>query len=112
MNPLRAIGLFVAAGVAEIGGGYLMWRWLRTGSAWWIGLLGGVVLVGYGVIPTLQRGGSFARVYAAYGGVFVVASLLWGWWIDGHRPDRFDWLGAAIVLIGVSVIFFVPRTGR
>jgi hypothetical protein len=45
----------------------------------------------------------------AYGGMFVVASLLWGWGIDGHRPDRYDWIGAAVVGVGVGVIFFAPR---
>ena len=76
MSVLRAIGLFLLAGLAEIGGGYLMWRWLRSDAAWWIGGLGGLILVGYGVIPTLQRDASFGRIYAAYGGVFVVASRI------------------------------------
>ncbi len=107
-----AIGLFIAAGVAEIGGGYLMWRWLRTDAAWWIGIAGGLILFAYGVIPTLQREDSFGRVYAAYGGVFVVASLLWGWWVDGHRPDHYDWIGAVVVLVGVGIIFFAPRTSH
>lgn len=110
MTVLRSIGLFVAAGLAEIGGGYLVWRWLREGSPWPVGLLGAVILVGYGVIPTLQRTADFGRVYAAYGGVFVVMSLLWGWGIDRHRPDTYDWLGAAIVTAGVAVIFFAPRS--
>jgi small multidrug resistance family-3 protein len=109
VDTLRAIGLFVAAGVAEIGGGYLVWSWLREGRAWWLGLLGALVLVAYGVIPTLQRHADFGRVYAAYGGVFVVMSLLWGWGVDGARPDRYDWLGAVIVSAGVAVIFFAPR---
>jgi small multidrug resistance family-3 protein len=109
MNVLRSIGLFVAAGLAEIGGGYLVWRWLREGAPWPVGLAGGIILVAYGVIPTFQSSGDFGRVYAAYGGVFVIMSLLWGWGIDGHRPDRFDWLGAAIVAVGVGVIFFSPR---
>ena len=51
----------------------------------------------------------FGRVYAAYGGVFVIMSLLWGWAVDGHRPDNYDWLGAAVVAVGVAVIFFSPR---
>jgi small multidrug resistance family-3 protein len=69
-----------------------------------------IVLVIYGVIPTLQRSHDFGRIYAAYGGVFVVASLLWGWGIDGSRPDRWDWAGAAIVLAGVGIIYFAPRS--
>jgi small multidrug resistance family-3 protein len=108
----RAAGLFVLAGFAEIGGGYLVWRWLREGAPWWTGLAGAAVLVGYGVIPTLQSsagGAGFGRVYAAYGGVFVVMSLVWGWLVDGARPDRWDWTGAAVVSAGVSIIFFAPR---
>jgi small multidrug resistance family-3 protein len=106
-HPLLA--LFVAAGFAEIGGGYLVWRWLRDGAGWWVGALGALVLVGYGVIPTLQENLSFGRVYAAYGGVFVVMSLLWGWGVDSVRPDRWDWLGALVILAGVAVIAFAPR---
>ncbi len=86
--------------------------WCGAGCArarrWWTGLLGAAILIGYGVIPTLQRS-DFGRVYAAYGGVFVIMSLLWGWGLDGHAPDRFDWIGAALVAAGVGVIFFVPR---
>jgi len=111
MTVARSILLFIAAGVAEIGGGYLVWRWLREGAGWPAGLFGAVVLVLYGVIPTLQPPSvDFGRVYAAYGGVFVIMSLLWGWGVDGHRPDRYDWLGAAIVVAGVAIIFFTPRS--
>jgi small multidrug resistance family-3 protein len=108
-DVVRAVGLFALAGVAEIGGGYLMWRWLRADAAIWVGVVGAMVIVLYGVIPTLQDESSFGRVYAAYGGVFVVLSLLWGWWLDGVRPDRYDVLGAVIVSVGVGVIFFAPR---
>jgi small multidrug resistance family-3 protein len=109
MNTARALGLFVAAGLAEIGGGYLIWRWLREGAPILVGLVGAVILVGYGIIPTLQRSHDFGRIYAAYGGVFVVAALLWGWVVDGFRPDRYDWIGALVVLAGVGIIYFVPR---
>jgi small multidrug resistance family-3 protein len=105
----RAVALFALAGLAEIGGGYLMWRWLRSGAALWVGLAGAIVLVLYGIIPTLQDESRFGRVYAAYGGVFVVLSLLWGWWLDGSRPDRYDALGAVVVSVGVGIIFFAPR---
>ncbi len=110
MEVVRALTLFGLAGLAEIGGGYLVWRWLRAGSAWWLGLVGGLVLFLYGVLPTLQRA-HFGRVYAAYGGVFVVLSLVWGWWVDGRSPDRWDLVGAVAVSIGVGIIFFAPRTG-
>src|ERR1700733_9048893 len=104
MGPARSIGLFIAAGLAEIGGGDLVWRWLRDGAPVFVG-----ILVVYGVIPTLQKSDDFGRIYAAYGGVFVIASLLWGWGVDKKAPDRFDWAGAAVVLAGVAIIYFAPR---
>lgn len=109
MTVARSIGLFIAAGLAEIGGGYLMWRWLREGAPVILGVVGGIILVVYGIIPTLQRSHDFGRIYAAYGGVFVIASLLWGWGVDRMRPDRYDLLGALVVLVGVGVIYFAPR---
>jgi small multidrug resistance family-3 protein len=109
MAIARSIALFIAAGLAEIGGGYLIWRWLRDGAPLIAGILGGIILVVYGIIPTLQKSADFGRIYAAYGGVFVVASLLWGWGIGGNRPDRYDWIGAIVVILGVAIIYFAPR---
>lgn len=109
MNLVRPMGLFVAAGLAEVGGGYLVWRWLREQASPWLGVAGALLLVGYGIIPTLQHGAPFGRVYAAYGGIFVLLSLLWGWGVDGIRPDRYDWLGALVISAGVALIFFAPR---
>lgn len=110
MDVTRAVALFLLAALAEIGGGYLVWRWLREGAPWPVGLAGAVVLVAYGVIPTLQRSATFGRVYAAYGGVFVIMSLVWGWGVDNTRPDTYDWIGAAVVAAGVALIFFAPRS--
>ena len=103
---LGSLLLFVLAGIAEIGGGYLVWQWLREGKAVWIGIVVGAVLILYGVIPTLQTELAFGRVYAAYGGIFVVLAILWGMVFDGWKPDRFDLIGAAIALVGVSVIMW------
>ena len=105
----QAITLFVLAGLAEIGGGYLIWQWLREDKPWWFGILGAIILVVYGVIPTFQKFPSFGRVYAAYGGVFILLALLWGWGIDKKTPDLYDWIGAVICLIGVTVILWAPR---
>lgn len=102
--------LFVLAGLAEIGGGWLVWQWLRIGRPWQWGLAGSVLLMLYGIIPTWQPETHFGRVYAAYGGIFVVLSLLWGWRVDGWQPDRFDLLGASIVLVGVAIMLWSPRT--
>ena len=105
----RSIALFILAGLMEIGGGYLVWLWLREGRGVVLGAFGGLLLFLYGVIPTMQPA-HFGRVYAAYGGVFVVLSILWGWWIDGRRPDLPDIAGSALCLIGVGVIMYWPRT--
>ncbi len=103
-----SVSLFVLAGLCEIGGGYLVWQWLREGKSIGIGILGACILVLYGVIPTLQAP-HFSRVYAAYGGVFIILALLWGWALDGTRPDRFDMIGAFMCLGGVAVIMYAPR---
>ena len=105
---LRSIGLFLMAGLCEIGGGYLVWQWWRNGASAVVGALGAAVLVLYGIVPTYQPAG-FGRVYAAYGGWFVVLSVLWGAVIDGVRPDRYDLLGAAVCLAGVAIIMYAPR---
>ena len=102
---------FVLAGVCEIGGGYLIWLWLREGKSAWLAVVGLLVLALYGVIPTLQpKSADFGRVYAAYGGVFIVLSLLWGWRIDGNAPDRADLCGGAIALLGTALIMYWPRS--
>ncbi|PNH03217.1 hypothetical protein TSOC_010722 [Tetrabaena socialis] len=104
------LGVFLLAGLAEIGGGWLVWQCLRNKRPWYYFVGGSAVLVSYGVIPTLQpEGASFARVYAVYGGIFIGMSYGWGWAVDGDRPDRGDWVGAAIALAGVSVAWFWPR---
>jgi len=106
---VQAAVLFFLAGLAEIGGGYLIWLWLREGKPFYWGMVGGLTLALYGVIATLQSFPSFGRIYAAYGGVFIVMSVLWGWVIDKKSPDLYDWIGAGICLIGVSVMLWGPR---
>jgi small multidrug resistance family-3 protein len=101
-------GAAPAASLCEIGGGYLVWLWLREGKSVWMAILGAFVLLLYGIIPTLQPA-NFGRVYAAYGGVFIVLLLLWGWKIDGVSPDAYDVIGGLIALVGVCVIMYWPR---
>jgi small multidrug resistance family-3 protein len=72
----------------------------------------GVMALGaYGFVATLQPDANVGRILAAYGGVFVAGSLLWGMLVDGFRPDRFDLLGAGLCLLGVAVIMYAPRAG-
>jgi small multidrug resistance family-3 protein len=108
MAILRSVLLFILAGVCEVGGGWLIWQSLREQKPAWWGLAGGVVLILYGIIPTLQAA-HFGRVYAVYGGFFIVLSLLWGWHFDGDRPDRVDVIGAATAIVGVCVMMYWPR---
>jgi small multidrug resistance family-3 protein len=82
-----SIALFALAGVCEIGGGYFVWQWWRNGAPWAIGAAGAVVLMLYGIVPTYQPA-HFGCVYAAYRGVFVLLSMLWGWAVDCLAPDR------------------------
>jgi small multidrug resistance family-3 protein len=103
MDVARSLLYFILAGFCEIGGGYLIWLWLREGKNTWFALLGAVVLIIYGVVATLQPA-NFGRVYAAYGGIFIILAILWGWQIDKIAPDRFDLIGGLIALIGTSII--------
>jgi small multidrug resistance family-3 protein len=108
MTIIKSLIYFLVAGLCEIGGGYLVWIWLRDHKSPWYALVGGLLLVLYGIVPTLQPA-HFGRVYAAYGGVFVVLSILWGWRIDKITPDRFDVIGGAVALAGVFIIMYWPR---
>lgn len=105
---LLTFGLFVFAALLEIGGGYLVWKWLRERKTILVAIIGGLLLFLYGLIPTLQPS-NFGRVYAAYGGIFVVMAIVWGLMIDKKRPDRYEIIGGIIVLIGASIIFYTPR---
>ncbi|MFC6153585.1 YnfA family protein [Nocardioides yefusunii] len=109
MDTLRSIPLFLLAALAEIGGAWLVWQGVREHKGLlWIGA--GVVLLGlYGFVATLQPDANFGRILAAYGGVFVAGSLLWGMVVDGFRPDRWDVAGSLVCLVGVALIMYAPR---
>jgi len=108
LSVLKETFLFVLAGLCEIGGGWLVWQTLREAKPWWWMAIGLVVLALYGVIPTLQDVDNFGRIFAVYGGYFILLSLLWGWLFDGKRPDTGDILGSAIAMVGVLVMFYYP----
>jgi small multidrug resistance family-3 protein len=105
----RSLLLFVVAALAEIGGAWLVWQGVREQRGLlWIGA--GIVALGlYGFVATFQPDPNFGRILAAYGGVFVAGSLVWGMVVDKFRPDRWDLIGAAICLLGVLVIMYAPR---
>lgn len=109
MTVARSILLFLLAAVAEIGGAWLIWQGVREHRGTAFMIAGIAALAAYGFVATLQPDANFGRILAAYGGVFVAGSLLWGMVADGFRPDRYDLVGAAVCLVGVTVIMYAPR---
>lgn len=109
MNVARSIPLFVVAAFFEIGGAWLIWQGVREHKGWvWIGA--GIAALGlYGFVATLQPDANFGRILAAYGGVFVAGSLIWGMAVDGFKPDRWDVTGALICIVGVAIVMYGPR---
>lgn len=109
MILLKSVLLFGVAALLEIGGAWMVWQGVREHRGWlWIGA-GAIALGLYGFVATLQPDANFGRILAAYGGVFVAGSLLWGVLVDGFRPDRWDLAGAAVALVGVALIMYGPR---
>jgi small multidrug resistance family-3 protein len=108
ITGISSLGLFLLAALAEIGGGYLVWLWIRQKKKIIFGVVGGIVLFTYGIIPTLQPS-NFGRVYAAYGGFFIISSILWGIFVDKKKPDRYEIIGSVVVVIGALIIFYAPR---
>ena len=106
----RSILLFIAAALAEIGGAYLVWIGIKEDKGAIVVALGMLALGIYGVVAAMQPDANFGRVLAAYGGVFIIGSLLWGVAFDGFKPDRYDLLGATICLAGIGLIMYAPRS--
>ncbi|WP_029587231.1 YnfA family protein [Bradyrhizobium sp. URHD0069] len=101
--------VYIGAAIAEIAGCFAFWGWLRLGKpVWWL-IPGLLSLVVFAYALTLVEANAAGRAYAAYGGVYIAASLLWLWAIESVRPDRWDITGAAICLIGAGVILVGPR---
>jgi len=108
VNTVKSLSIFVLAGLFELGGGYLVWLWLKEGKPIWFGLLGGLILFSYGIVATWQTT-NFGRVYPTYGGIFIVMALIWAWKVDGFNPDRWDIIGAIVAFAGACIIIYVPR---
>lgn len=101
--------VYAGAALAEIAGCFAFWAWLRMGkSAWWIAP-GLVALIAFAYLLTLAPSEHAGRAYAANGGIYVIASLLWLWAAEGQMPDRWDMAGGGLALLGASVILFAPR---
>lgn len=101
--------LYVGAAIAEIAGCFAFWAWLRLGKPMWLVIPGMASLVVFALLLTRVDSPAAGRAFAAYGGIYIVASLLWMWAVEAVRPDRHDVIGAAICLIGAAVILCAPR---
>ena len=106
---LTSILAYVGAAIAEIAGCFAFWAWLRLDKpVWWVAP-GLVSLALFAYLLTLVESSFAGRAYAAYGGVYITASLAWLWIVEGARPDRWDAIGAVLCLLGMAVILFGPR---
>jgi small multidrug resistance family-3 protein len=100
---------FPLAAAAEIGGCFAFCAVLRLGAPGWLVIPGTVLLMAFGWALTLAPADAAGRAFAAYGGVYIAASLVWLWLVEGRVPDRWDLIGGAICLIGAGIILFGPR---
>lgn len=101
---------YIGAAIAEIAGCFAFWAWLRLGGSYLWAFPGSASLVLFAFLLTRIDAAFAGRAYAAYGGVYIAASLFWLWIIEGQRPDRWDVVGAAVCLIGAAIILWGPRT--
>jgi small multidrug resistance family-3 protein len=105
----NAFVIYVAAAIAEIAGCFAFWIWLRQDrSALWVAP-GIAALAIFAWLLTLAPTEHAGRAYAAYGGIYIVASLAWLWLAEGQRPDRWDLAGATLCVVGAAVVLFGPR---
>src|SRR5260370_11260986 len=106
---MKSIAAYVAAAFLEIGGCFAFWAWLRLGaSALWT-VPGLLALALFAWLLTLVEVDAAGRAYAAYGGIYIAATLVWLWLVEGTRPDRLDVTGVVVCLVGAAIILFVPH---
>lgn len=103
------LAIYAGAAIAEIAGCFAFWAWLRNGqSVLWL-MPGMLALAAFAWLLTLAPSDHAGRAYAAYGGIYIVASLLWLWGVEGRTLDRWDLLGGALALMAAAIILFAPR---
>lgn len=103
------IAIFITAALCEIAGCFAFWLWLRQGqSPFWL-IPGIALLIAFAALLTLSPADQAGRSFAAYGGIYVAASLVWLWVVERQRPDQWDLIGAAICLLGAGIILLAPR---
>ena len=108
-KTVHTILVYTGAAVAEIAGCFAFWAWLRLEKPAWLLIPGAASLLLFAVLLTLVDTPAAGRAYAAYGGIYIVASLAWLWGVEGLRPDRWDVGGAVLCLAGAAIIIAGPR---
>ena len=103
------VAAYISAALAEIAGCFAFWAWLRLGKSIWWFFPGTGALMLFAYLLTLAEVTAAGRAYAAYGGLYIVASLGWLWIVESFRPDRWDTLGAVICIVGAVIILYGPR---
>ena len=109
MPEVKTLGLFIVTALAEIIGCYLPYLWLRQDKSAWLLVPAAFSLATFAWLLSLHPTAA-GRVYAAYGGVYIVVAILWLWSVDGVRPSSWDIVGSGLALLGMAVIIFAPRT--
>ncbi len=106
---MRSLLLYLLAALGEIGGCYSFWAWLRMQKSPLWTIPGVLALIAFALALTRIASTTAGRAYAAYGGIYILSSLLWLWVVENKRPDHWDVLGAAVCLAGAAIILFAPR---
>jgi small multidrug resistance family-3 protein len=110
LRMTKTMAVYIAAAVAEIAGCFSFWMWLRESKpVWWLAP-GMISLAAFAWLLTLADSVAAGRAYAAYGGIYICASLAWLWAVEGVRPDRWDVIGAVLCIVGAAVIILGPRS--
>lgn len=109
VSPSFTLLIYALAAAAEIAGCFAFWAWLRQGhSMLWAGV-GVILLILFAYLLTLVSSNFAGRAYAAYGGIYIVASLGWMWMVEGQRPDQWDVIGSGLAVVATLIILFAPR---
>lgn len=106
---MKTLLWYLLAALGEIDGCFAFWAWLRLGKSFLWTIPGVVSLVIFALALTRIDAAAAGRAYAAYGGIYILSSLLWLWLVEKTRPDQWDVIGAGICLLGAAIILFGPR---
>lgn len=107
---MKSLAIYALAALAEIGGCFAFWAWLKLGRSPWWALPGAVSLIVFALLLTRIDSAAAGRAYAAYGGIYILASMVWMRMVEGAKPDRWDLTGLCLCLAGAAVILWAPRS--